>query len=69
MLVPSIATGAGAPPTPDDGSGPPEAPGPTFAEAVAEELAATAPAHIASLDHTLTPVRPPGEDRRPGEVE
>ncbi len=69
VLVPSVATGAEAPPTPDDGSGPPEAPGPTFAEAVAEELAATTPAHIHSFDHTATPVRPPGEDRRPGEVE
>jgi oligopeptide/dipeptide ABC transporter ATP-binding protein len=65
--VPSLATGVDAPTTPDDGSGPPEPPAPSFADIVAEELAATTPAHIPSLDHSISPVRPPGEDRRPGE--
>jgi len=61
--VPSIAVGVDAPVTPDDGSGPPEPPGPTFAEAVAEDVEASTPAHMPMLDHTLSPVRPPGEDR------
>jgi ABC-type glutathione transport system ATPase component len=59
-----------APVTPDDGSGPPEPPAPTFAEAVAEELAASTPGHMPMLDHTLSPERPPGEeDDRPPRIE
>ncbi len=65
--VPSLAAGVDAPLTPDDGAGPAGPPGPSFADVVAEELAATTPAHIGSLDHSISPVRPPGEDRRPGE--
>jgi peptide/nickel transport system ATP-binding protein len=65
--VPSLAAGADAAPIGDGGSVAEPVPGQSFADLVAADLAATTPAHIGSLDHSISPVRPPGEDRRPGE--
>ena len=58
----SFASAAGAgsfASTPD--AGPPGGDATTLADAVAEEIAAEGPAHIPSLDHSISPERPPGD--------